>query len=239
MKMIARFMVVMVLLAVALPGVIFAQTPDFEWTYEFTKHDTSEWTVTKVGTASTSAILDSAFGVLKITGASGAADSGWNWQTNKKFVELRSGRPAEIEFRTIIDTTKQKDVFLGIAGTNTSIADSIKDAGTLNAVNFYMKDGDSSVYCIALKDTVHRTIDTTTIHMDDDSTKLGWHRWKISWNGMDGLSFFLDDYLIGRITTAASIPVNKQLAITFACLNGDATSRSMYLDYVRYEVMRR
>lgn len=184
---------------------------------DFDYYTAANWTVTEVGVA-TQALTDGDGGRLLITNAAADNDSSFNQKVGESFL-LETGKKLWFDCLFQASDATQSQIIMGLQITDTTPID------VSDGIFFLKLDGAADILMIVEKDEVG-----TTLSMGDlvDATDI---RLSFFYNGGDSIKAFVDGVHIGTLVTT-NLPDNEVLTVTFGIENGEASAKTMTVDYI-------
>jgi hypothetical protein len=189
---------------------------------DFDYYTAGDWTVTTGGTGSTDAtqaLTDGDGGLLLLTNGTGDDGHIFMNKVGESFL-LSSGKKAWLKARLKANGATQSDILIGLQITDTTPLD-----GT-DGVFFLKADGSTAFGLLVEKDSTATTTAGVATMADDTYLTLGWY-----YDGVDKIKIFADDVHVATSVTT-NIPDDTELTISFACQNGEATAKTMTIDYI-------
>lgn len=207
------------------PLLAYLQDPNLGHLYynDFHTFAPADWTITTTEAGAgdaTEAITDEAGGVLLITNAAAATDSdelqhvGEAWQ-------LAVGKPLWFESRWKISDGTQSNAIMGLIVTDTTLVDGAQDG-----VWFEKNDGDANIDYHCDKDNSDTTGDTGIDIVTNTFVRTG-----IKFDGAGTVSYYINGVQVAA--SAANVPDDELLRISFALQNGEAVAKTKSLDYIK------
>lgn len=183
---------------------------------------TNVWTVTKTEAGSSSAsmtIEDINYGVLKITNDNADNDNVF-YQTTDEIIKFVAGKKLWFKARFAVSDATQSDLIMGLQ---------IRDTTPLNVTDgvFFQKDdGDAYLDFHVEKDDTSTDASAVATMSNDVYIEVGFY-----YNGVDAIEYYIDGEKKGTLSVT-NLPDDEELTISFGIQNGEAASKTMYVDYI-------
>ena len=198
------------------------------WSNDFFTYATADWTLTETAAGSTELVTSGDGGILAITnvsagatdeasiqwaGGSGATITPFTWDSTKDMVVMSKFK---------VDDATNTALLIGLASTDTTPVASLPT----NGIYFYKAGGATSLIASARKAGASTSV---TLGAMADDTYLNA---VFFYTAADGYwQAFLDDVLIGTVTTA-SISPTAGVTPTIGLLNASAAAHILSVDYL-------
>jgi hypothetical protein len=193
---------------------------------DFMVWDTSHWTITIVeagGGSASAALQNEKGGVLLVTNDNFDDDS-YQAQFLGEMFKMEAQKEAYFECRFQVADITDTDLLFGLCITDTTLI-----AGMSDGIFWRKDDGDANLDLVTTKDTT--PVAETAISTVVANT---WKRVGFKFDGHQTITPIVDGVLLpaSAITTAASIPDDEELTVSFAIQNGAAAAKTLKLDYI-------
>lgn len=196
------------------------------WMDDFDNYTAGDWTITEAGTG-TRAVGNLDGGVLVIT--NGASDDNnnflqWSGNTASGTVETyrwAANRSMWFKARCKISDATESDFVMGLQITDTS------PLAVSDGFYFLKADGSTTLTFYATKNSTSSTVTAATL-ADDTYVTMGF--W---WDpALAKMQVFVDDVVVGEITSTTNMPDDEDLTISFGIQNGEAVAKVLSIDYI-------
>jgi len=184
---------------------------------DFDYYTATDWTVTEVGTA-TQALTDADGGRLLVTNAAADDNRSFNQKVGESFL-FETGKKLWFDCIFQVSDATQSDLVIGLQITDTSPLD------VSDGVFFLKLDATATIDLLVEKDG---TATTTSVATVVDATDI---RLSYFWDGVDSIKIFADGVHVGTSVTT-NLPDDEAMTISFGIQNGEASAKTMTLDYI-------
>jgi len=199
---------------------------NFRWDAIANGWDANNFTITEVG-ACTQTLSDADDGGAVIFLNSAADNDGQNIRVGKgtdgtggAAITHKSNKLIFMEATIKLSEATQNDFYFGIYNKSTDAVGTIPTSGFF----FRKDDGDTQLDIVCVATGPGDTTQTVNVKTMD----TGFHKYGIKITGGAKAEFYVDDLLIGTISTLTSFPASTVfMAPQFAHQNGDAVARTM------------
>lgn len=185
---------------------------------DFDYYTAADWTVTEVGVA-TQALADGDGGLLLVTNAAADDDSSFNQKVGESFT-FETGKRAWFDCRFQVSDATQSDVVIGLQITDTTPLD------VSDGVFFLKADGAATIDLLVEKDNTATTTSAVATLVDATDIRLSFF-----WNGVDAVRIYANGVQVGTSVTT-NLPDDEALTVSFGIQNGEASAKTMTIDYV-------
>lgn len=185
---------------------------------DFDYYTAADWVVTEVG-AATQVLADGDGGLLLITNAAADDDSSFNQKVGESFT-FETGKKAWFEARFQVSDATQSDVVVGLQITDTTPLD------VTDGIFFIKNDGAATVDFLVEKNNTATTTSSVATLVDATDIRLGFF-----WDGVDKILIFVDGVAVNSSVTT-NLPDDEALTISFGIQNGEASAKTMTVDYI-------
>ena len=188
---------------------------------DFDNYVAGDWTVTASGTGSsdaTQALTDGDGGLLLLT--NGTGDNGYIAmdKVGESFL-MASGKKAWFKTRFKVNSATQVDIVVGLQITDTT------PLAVSDGIFFAKADGSTDITLEVEKNSTSTSTAVGTL-ADDTFITLGWY-----YNGVDEIKAYVNDVQVAT-SAVTNLPDDEVLTVSFAVQNGEATAKTMTLDYI-------
>lgn len=218
-------------ISTARKGTVFGDLPepsprvlheDFD---DFNRFAAAEWTITRVGTTPTEALIDETFGILRLTTVASAASSTFLQKVGASFLPLPN---KQLWFNTRFKVSDALDTTFafGLQVTDTTPLD------VTDGIYFLKAAGVATVDAICRKDATTGSISRTSVATmaSDTYIELGFF-----YDGRRYLNLFVNNRNVVDIdltATPATFLPDTVLRVSFGVQNGASTARTCDVDYL-------
>lgn len=185
---------------------------------DFDYYTAADWTVTEVGVA-TQALTDGDGGRLLVTNAAADDDSSFNQKVGESYL-FETGKKLWFDCLFQVSDATQSDVVIGLQITDTTPLD------VTDGVFFLKADGAATVDLLVEKNNTATT--TSAVATLVDATDL---RLSFFYDGVDSIKIFADGVHVATSVTT-NFPDDENLTIAFGIQNGEASAKTMTVDYI-------
>lgn len=217
------------------PGDAFAHLPTLnptrlvQYFNDFHLYTAGDWIMTETQAAATQAASDAAGGVLLLTNATGNTDVNQLQLANETF-RLTSGKQCWIKARFALTAATFAN-FGGLVGL--AIKDTSAVAGVSDGIFFRKPAGAATLSAVLCKDAAE-----TTLAMGSMATAT-FVTAALHYNGKNAVNVWLNDGLVGGITTLTNLPDDEELTVTLASVNATAGAANVLsVDYIYAAIER-
>lgn len=189
-------------------------------------YDEVDWYSTNLSAGASATVIDFINGAILFVTA--ATDNHYaelyqeveTWKLVDKY-------PLYFEIRFKVSESIQLDFYAGLMNANGLYANTPADG-----VWFSKDDGDQNIDFVVRNNTVDTTADTT-----EDLADLTWIRLGFHWDGHDTIRYFVirdsDQYVLAAGSVTTGYAQDEEFNIAFGIRNGEAASKSMWVDYIK------
>lgn len=189
---------------------------------DFQIYTAGDWTVTETQAGATQAASNAHGGVLVLTNSAADDDLNALQCPNENFKCSTTGR-FWLRARFKVSDATQSDLMLGLAITDTSPLASLPSDG----IYFYKADASTSLTAAVRKDATSSSI--TMGAMADDTYVLA----EMYYDGKGRLTAMLNGATVGTdVTSTTNFPTDEELAVIIAVQNGEASAKTLSVDYI-------
>lgn len=218
-------------ISTARKGAVFGDYPrpsprpiheDFD---DFNTFTAAQWTITRVGTTPTEALIDETFGVLQLTPAASASSSTFLQKVGASFLPV-AGKQLWYNTRFKVSDASDSALVFGLQVTDTTPLD------TPDGMYFLKAAASTSVDFICRKDASAGSITRAAVATlaSDTYIELGFY-----YDGRSTVNLFVNNRNVADLnltaTPTAFLP-DTALRISFGVANGASTSRPCNVDYI-------
>jgi len=193
---------------------------------DFDYFDDTQWVNTSSqggGGAASVVISDGDGGLLLISNANGVDDKDFLNKKGESF-RMEAGKKAFFKTKFKISDATQSNFVIGLQITD------ITPLVASDGIYFKKDNGDTNVDFVVTKNNINTTVTAATTIADDTFITLGFY-----YNGIDAVYYYSglnnNPTLLGK-SAVTNLPDDEDLTVSFGIQNGEATSKTMTIDYI-------
>jgi len=196
--------------------------PDFTKAHvyleDFDYYTAADWTVTETGVA-TQALTNADGGRLLITNAAADDDASFSQKIGESFL-FETGKKLWFDCLFQVSDATQSDVVIGIQITDTT------PLAVSDGVYFLKTDGAATIDLVVEKDSTSTTTSSVSTLADATDVRLSFF-----YDGVSAIKVFANDVHVATSTTT-NLPDDEELTISYGIQNGEASAKTMSIDYI-------
>ena len=185
---------------------------------DFDTYTAGDWTVTEVGVA-TQALSDGDGGLLLITNAAADDNSSFSQKVGESFL-FETGKKLWFDSLLQVSDATQSDVVIGLQITDTTPLD------VSDGVFFLKSDGAATIDLLVEKNNTATTTSSVATLVDATNIRLSFF-----YDGKDCIKIFADGVKVATSVTT-NLPDDEALTISYGVQNGEASAKTMTIDYI-------
>lgn len=198
-------------------------TTNHEYFNDFDTYVAGNWNITSVG-AATRALTDEDGGILLITNAAADNDSSFLQKKGESFL-IEVGKKAFFKARLKVSDATQSEFIIGLQITDTAPLD------VSDGIFFQKDDGDANLDFHVEKDNTASTDTAIATIVDNTYITIAFF-----YNGINEVRYYAgtDDrnpVALGSLPVT-NLPDDEELTISFGIQNGEASAKTMSVDYI-------
>lgn len=207
------------------PGLpVYAEIITWPFYNDYHVNSSSVWNEANTGSGTVLTPQDDHGGVARFTNAA-ADDDFYSYISKYEPVRLQNGRRIAFRGRFKVGDADQADLFFGLCAN--------LGAGNLfdtrvDAIGVYLNDGSAALGATITKDSNAVNSPSLLTVVDDTWVRVGFNI-----DGVNRVTFFLNDAQVETLSTVASIPDDEELGFAFGCRNGQAVANVMNVGLAR------
>jgi len=191
---------------------------------DFDTYVAADWTVTETQAGATQALTDADGGVLLLTNSAADDDLVALNKVGESFL-MESGKKAFFKARFKVSDATQSDFVVGLQITDTTPLD------VTDGIFFQKDDGDTNLDFHVEKDNSATSASAIATVADDTYITVAFY-----YNGVDEVLYAAstsstNPTVLGSLATT-NLPDDEELTISIALQNGEASAKTMSVDYV-------
>lgn len=189
---------------------------------DFDRYVAADWTITTTeagASSATEALTDADGGVLLITNDSADNDADFFQKVGESFL-FASGKKLAFKARFKVSDATQSDFVIGLQITDTTPLD------VTDGVFFQKDDGDANLDFHVEKNNTATSATAIATVANDTYLSVGFF-----YDGKSTVTYFVDDVAKGSLATT-NLPDDEALTVSFGIQNGEASAKTMSLDYI-------
>lgn len=185
---------------------------------DFDTYTAADWTVTETGVA-TQALADGDGGLLLVTNAAADNDASFSQKVGESFLFV-SGKKLWFDCIFQVNDATQSDIVIGLQITDTTPLD------VSDGVFFLKADAAATIDLLVEKNGTATTTASVATLADDTNIRLSFF-----YDGKSSIRIYADGVQVGTSVTT-NLPDDEALTVSFGIQNGEASAKTMTLDYI-------
>lgn len=198
---------------------------------DFDRFAAAEWTITRVGTTPTEALIDENGGILQLTTVASAASSTFLQKVGASFLPT-VGKQLWFSTRFKVSDAADSTFAVGLQFTDTTPLD------VLDGIYFLKAAASTAITLVCRKDATTGSITTPTVAtlVSDTYIELGYY-----YDGKNTINVFVNNRNVADLnltTTPTAFLPDTVLRVSFGLQNGASTARTANYDWLYAAIER-